>query len=108
ALLDVFQRIDAKIVHDVSGIIINLDSFVGHLTDDFGAGRAGAGFTAVLLDDKHHPVVASDGPQDLEALDPKLAIATLGMAKSDHLANAGRPACSRRLRKTSSPLGASG
>src|SRR5438105_448092 len=69
-LLDVGDRVHAEIVHYVAGVVVDLDALVSDLADDLGTGGAGAGLAAMLLDDDAHALVASDGAQLLEALDP--------------------------------------
>ena len=60
ARLDVGDRVDVEVVHHVAGVVVDLDPLVGDLADDRGAGGAGAGLAAVLLDDDRHAVVAGD------------------------------------------------
>ena len=62
-----------------------------HFASDLGAGRAGAGLAAVLLDHEQHAVVAGPGSQVLEAFDPQLVIAPLGVAERQHLRHLGGP-----------------
>ena len=79
------------------------------LADDLGAGGAGAGLAAVLLDDERHAVVAGDRAELLEPLDPELAVAAPGVAEGEHLRHAGRRRLADALAcRTSRPSGASG
>ena len=85
---DVRDRIDVEVIHHVAGVVVDLDVVVADLAGDLGAGRAGAGLAAVLLDDDQHAVVAGHRAQFLEALDPELAVAALGVAERQHVRHA--------------------
>src|SRR4029077_19042105 len=87
---DVGQGIDAQVIHDVAGVVVDLDSLIGYFADDLGPGGAGAGFAAVLLHDNADIVITGDGTQFLEALDPQRAVGPLGVAERQYLGNAGR------------------
>ena len=87
---DVGDGIDVEVIHHVAGVVVDLDPLVADLADDLGAGGPGAGLAAVLLDDDRHAVVAGHRAELLEALDPELAVAALGVAEGQHLGNARR------------------
>ena len=79
------DRVNVQVVHHVAGVVIDLDPFVVHLADDRGAGGAGAGLAAVLLDHDRHTVVPRHRPELLEPLDPELAVAAPGMTEREHV-----------------------
>src|SRR5262249_28247434 len=49
AFLDVGNGIDVEVIHDIAGIVVDLDAVVRNFADDLGAGLAGSGVSAVLL-----------------------------------------------------------
>src|SRR5207247_10827173 len=82
--------IDIQIIHDIAGVVIYLDSFIGHLTDDLSAGRSGSGVATVLLDNDQHSMITSPRPQLLKALHPELAVTSFSMTTSYDLRDAPR------------------
>ena len=82
------ERVDPafEIVHDVAGVVVDFDAGIIDLARDRGAGCAGAGFAAVLLDDEDDAVVwRAMGPSCLKRSIQTLAIAAAGVAKGEHL-----------------------
>ena len=68
----IFKRVDlaVEIIHDIAGIVVDLDVGMIDFAGDTGAGGSSAGFAAVLFDDKQYVVIATKGGELLEAFDP--------------------------------------
>ncbi|MEZ5361761.1 MAG: hypothetical protein R2748_05285 [Bryobacterales bacterium] len=87
--LDVGNRVVPLVVHHVPGVIADLDALVGDLVNDTKTVQAGGGVAAMLLDENGHAVVARDGAELLEVLDPDLFPARLDVPEGQHKGNAG-------------------